>query len=75
VQSRGGDKERIRTVVKTREREYVGMVEAMWRIVTEETGVRRRRVMSEKDEGGVVAGLRQLYRGVSYHFHHSVVAP
>lgn len=65
VQSRGGDKERIRTVVKTREREYVGMVEAMWRIVTEETGVRRRRVMSEKDEGGVVAGLRQLYRGVS----------
>lgn len=65
VQSRGSEKEKIRTVVKTREKEYVGMVEAMWRIVTEETGVRRRRVMSEKDEGGTIAGLRQLYRGVS----------
>ncbi len=65
LQSRGGEKERIRTVVKVREKDYVGIVEAMWRIVTEETGVRRRRVMSEKDEGGVIAGLRQLYRGVS----------
>lgn len=55
----------MRTVVKVRETKYVGMVEAMWRIVTEETGVRRRRVMTEKDEGGVVGGLRQLYRGVS----------
>jgi fusion and transport protein UGO1 len=67
VQSRGGgDKERIRTVVKVREQGYVGVVEAIWRIVTEETGVRRRRVMTEKEEGGVFAGIRQLYRGVSF---------
>jgi fusion and transport protein UGO1 len=66
LQSRapGGGK-RIKTVVKVRERDYVGVVEAMWRIVTEETGVRRKRVMTEKDEGGLYAGIRQLYRGVS----------
>ncbi|WVQ81607.1 hypothetical protein IAT38_003731 [Cryptococcus sp. DSM 104549] len=64
LQSRapGGGK-RMKTVVKVRERDYVGVVEAMWRIVTEETGVRRRRTMSEKDEGGWFAGVRQLYRG------------
>jgi fusion and transport protein UGO1 len=60
----GGGK-RIKTVVRVRERDYVGVVEAMWRIVHEETGVRRRRVMTEKDEGGMFAGIRQLYRGVS----------
>jgi fusion and transport protein UGO1 len=66
VHSRGGPAARIKAVVKTREAEYVGVVEAIWRIVTEETGVRRRRVMQEKDEGGVFAGIRQLYRGVRH---------
>lgn len=65
VQSRGGEAGKIKTVVRTRDAGYVGVVEAIWRIVTEETGVRRRRVMTEKEEGGVIAGIRQLYRGVS----------
>ena len=64
VQARGNGK-RIKSVVKLRDRDYVGVVEAMWRIVSEETGVRRKRIMSEKDEGGWFAGVRQLYRGVS----------
>ncbi|KAK8843483.1 hypothetical protein IAR55_007142 [Kwoniella newhampshirensis] len=64
LQSRasGGGK-RLKSVVKLRERDYVGVVEAMWRIVTEESGVRRRRVMTEKEEGGLFSGIRQLYRG------------
>lgn len=66
VQARGPKGKRIKTIVKTRERDCVGIVEAMWRIVTEETGARRRRSMTEKDEGGVFAGIRQLYRGVSF---------
>ena len=66
LQSRGlGGGKKIKSVVKLRERDYVGVVEAIWRIVTEETGVRRKRVMSEKDEGGAFSGIRQLYRGVS----------
>jgi len=64
VQARGRAK-RGKTIVRTRDRDYVGVVEAIWRIVTEETGVTRKRVMDEKDEGGVFAGIRQLYRGVS----------
>jgi len=54
---------RLRSVVRLRDRDYVGVVEAMWRIMTEETGVRRKRVMTERDEGGWFAGVRQLYRG------------
>jgi fusion and transport protein UGO1 len=62
----GGSGKRGKSIVKLRERDYVGVVEGIWRIVTEETGVRRKRVMTEKDEGGVFSGIRQLYRGVSY---------
>ncbi|ORX38935.1 mitochondrial carrier domain-containing protein [Kockovaella imperatae] len=62
IQARGNSK-RIKSIVALRDRDYVGVVEAMWRIVTEETGVRRKRVMSERDEGGLFAGIRQLYRG------------
>ena len=64
VQARGNGK-RVKSIVKLRDADYVGVVEAMWRIMTEETGVRRKRVMTEKDEGGLFAGVRQLYRGVS----------
>lgn len=64
LQARGNGK-RGKTIVRTRDRDYVGVVEAIWRIATEETGVRRKRVMQEKDEGGLFAGIRQLYRGVS----------
>jgi fusion and transport protein UGO1 len=64
IQARGNGK-RGKTIVRTRDRDYVGVVEAIWRIVTEETGVRRKRVMDEKDEGGHFSGIRQLYRGVS----------
>ena len=66
LQSRapGGGK-RVKSIVAVREKNYVGVVEAMWRIVTEETGVRRKRIMTERDEGGVFSGVRQLYRGVS----------
>jgi len=53
----------MKSVVKLREKDYVGVVEAIWRIVTEETGVRRKRNMTEKEEGGVFSGIRQLYRG------------
>ncbi len=71
LQRRGHDRGKgTKTVVKTRERDYVGVVEAIWRIVTEETGVRRKRVMSEKDEGGLFSGIRQLYRGVSLPSYH-----
>ncbi|WVQ94782.1 hypothetical protein IAU59_001864 [Kwoniella sp. CBS 9459] len=56
-------KKGMKSIVKLRERDYVGVVEAIWRIVTEETGVRRKRKMTEKDEGGLFAGIRQLYRG------------
>lgn len=64
LQARGNGK-RVKTIVRTRDRDYVGVVEAVWRIATEETGVRRKRVMQEKDEGGLFSGIRQLYRGVS----------
>ncbi|OCF34136.1 hypothetical protein I316_04085 [Kwoniella heveanensis BCC8398] len=56
-------KKGMKSIVKLRERDYFGVVEAIWRIVTEETGVRRKRKMTEKDEGGLFAGIRQLYRG------------
>lgn len=69
LQSRapGGGK-RMKTVVKVRERDYVGIVEGLWRIVTEETGVRRTRI-EKGEEGGWFAGVRQLYRGASFSFH------
>lgn len=57
----------MKTVVKVRERDYVGIVEALWRIVTEETGVRRTRI-EKGEEGGWFAGVRQLYRGASLSF-------
>ena len=66
-----GDGKRVKTIVRTRPTDYVGVVEAIWRIATEETGVRRKRVMQEKDEGGAFAGVRQLYRGVSHLLQHS----
>ncbi|WVR09231.1 hypothetical protein IAU60_006295 [Kwoniella sp. DSM 27419] len=64
LQSRapGGGK-KMNSVVRLRERDYVGVVEAIWRIVSEETGVRRRRKMTERDEGGLFSGIKQLYRG------------
>jgi fusion and transport protein UGO1 len=55
----------MKSIVRLKETPYVGIVDAMWRIVNEETGVRRKRNMTEKDEGGVLSGIRQLYRGVS----------
>lgn len=67
LQNRGGGK-RGKSIVRLRETDYVGVVEGIWRIVTEETGVRRKRNMSERDEGGVFAGIRQLYRGVRLSF-------
>ncbi|KAL7421450.1 hypothetical protein Q5752_004336 [Cryptotrichosporon argae] len=63
VQTRPPAGKRIKSVVRLRDRDYVGVVEAMWRIVTEETAVPRKRQMTEKDEGGLMAGVRQLYRG------------
>lgn len=54
----------VKTVVHVRERPYVGIVEAIYRIVTEETSRPRKRVMEDKDEGGVFAGIGQLYRGL-----------
>lgn len=64
LQHRKGGK-KVRSIVKLRERDYVGVVEGFWRIVHEETGARRKRVMTERDEGGLFSGIRQLYRGVS----------
>ncbi|WRT68851.1 uncharacterized protein IL334_005832 [Kwoniella shivajii] len=60
--SAGGGK-KLKSVVKLREKDYVGIVEAIWRILNEETGVRRKRKMTERDEGGWFSGVRQLYRG------------
>ncbi|WWC64239.1 uncharacterized protein I303_106848 [Kwoniella dejecticola CBS 10117] len=52
-----------KSIVKLREKGYIGVVEAIWRILNEETGVRRKRKMTERDEGGWFSGVRQLYRG------------
>lgn len=54
----------VKSVVAVRERPYIGIVEAIYRIVTEETSRPRKRVMEEKDEGGLLAGVGQLYRGL-----------
>lgn len=66
LQSRapGGGKP-FRSVVPLRERDYVGIVEAIWRIITEETAAPRKKRMTEREEGGWFSGVCQLYRGVS----------
>jgi fusion and transport protein UGO1 len=66
LQSRtpGGGKH-FRSVVPLRERDYVGIVEAIWRIITEETAAPRKKRMTEREEGGWFSGVCQLYRGVS----------
>lgn len=67
LQSRspGGGKH-LRSVVRLRERDYVGIVEAIWRIITEETAAPRKKHMTEREEGGWFSGVCQLYRGVSF---------
>lgn len=65
LQSRASGGKKTRSVVRLRERDYVGVVEAIWRIITEETAAPRKRRMTEKDEGGMFSGICQLYRGVS----------
>jgi fusion and transport protein UGO1 len=65
VQNRGRKKRSERTVVRVRDADYVGVVDALWRIATEETAVPRKRGLTDKDEGGAFQGLKQLYRGVS----------
>jgi fusion and transport protein UGO1 len=65
VQNRGRKKRSDRTVVRVRDTDYVGVVDALWRIATEETAVPRKRGLTDKDEGGAFQGLKQLYRGVS----------
>lgn len=64
LQSRapGGGKH-YRSVVRLRDRDYVGMVEAVWRIISEETSAPRKRKMTYTDEGGFFSGVGQLYRG------------
>lgn len=66
LQSRapGGGKH-FRSVVRLRERDYVGIVEAIWRIITEETAAPRKKKMTDREEGGWFSGVCQLYRGVS----------
>lgn len=63
IQPRGTGRP-VKSVVATRDRPYVGIVEAMYRICTEETARPRKRVMQDKDEGGLLAGVGQLYRGL-----------
>lgn len=63
IQPRGAGRP-VKAVVATRDRPYVGIVECLYRIVTEETARPRKRVMEERDEGGVLAGVGQLYRGL-----------
>lgn len=65
-----------KSIVRLRQRPYHGVVEAIWRIITEETTAvpkkRRRRsrgaltaASNEGVQGGRFDGVRQLYRGVS----------
>ncbi len=59
-----------KSVVRLRERPYVGVVEAIWRIVTEETGTtprsrRGKRALVAEKQPGRLDGIKQLYRGVS----------
>ncbi|TXT08775.1 hypothetical protein VHUM_02903 [Vanrija humicola] len=63
LQSRAPGGKKTRSIVRLRERDYVGVVEAIWRIITEETAAPRKHKMTEKDEGGAFAGICQLYRG------------
>ncbi len=61
-------KRQRRTIVRTRERDYVGVVEGLWRIVSEETtipGKKRNDGMRESVQNTRLDGIRQLYRGVS----------
>ncbi|WWC91418.1 uncharacterized protein L201_006364 [Kwoniella dendrophila CBS 6074] len=58
-----GKNNELKSIVRLREKQYIGIIETIWRITKEETGVRRKRKMSEKDEGGWFSGIRQLYRG------------
>ncbi|KAI5480990.1 mitochondrial carrier protein [Pseudohyphozyma bogoriensis] len=76
----GGTGRAWRTCVETRPAPYVGMVDAVYRILTEETGKiprRRRRSMASREDAvpeekvdlgslglGASSGLRQLYRGL-----------
>ena len=72
------DKPRERkSIVRLRQRPYHGVVEAVWRIITEETTAvpkkRRRRsrgaatvTAGEGVQSGRFDGVRQLYRGVSF---------
>ncbi|ODN75122.1 hypothetical protein L202_06332 [Cryptococcus amylolentus CBS 6039] len=62
LQHRGKGGKRMKTVVRVRERDYVGIVEGLWRIASEETSVRRTK-LDKGEEGGWFAGVRQLYRG------------
>jgi fusion and transport protein UGO1 len=68
-----------KSIVRLRQKPYHGVVEAIWRIITEETTVtprRRRRtsrgaqtvVAREGPKSGRFDGVRQLYRGVSIPF-------
>jgi fusion and transport protein UGO1 len=64
-----------KSIVRLRQRQYHGIVEAIWRIITEETTAppRKKRRSSrgvvvpagEGVKGGRFDGVRQLYRGVS----------
>lgn len=65
-----------KSIVRLRQRQYHGVVEAIWRIITEETTAvpkkRRRKSRgaltagtNEGVSGGRFDGVRQLYRGVS----------
>lgn len=62
-------KRQRRTIVRTRERDYVGVVEGLWRIASEETttpGKKRSDGLRESVQNTRIDGLKQLYRGVSH---------
>jgi hypothetical protein len=79
VWQRGGKREKRKSVVRLRKREYYGLVDTIWRIVTEETGVPKKKrskrrasrtehvnpVDEHEKQRAAFDGIKQLYRGVS----------
>jgi fusion and transport protein UGO1 len=77
---RGGKREKRKSIVRLRKREYHGLLDTIWRIMSEETGTpkkkRSKRRGSRTEQTNAVDeherqraafdGIKQLYRGVSF---------
>lgn len=80
VWQRGGKREKRKSIVRIRKREYRGVLDAIWTIMSEETAVPKKRRSKQrrgsrseqataadeyKKQRAAFDGIKQLYRGVS----------